>query len=536
MQEDTNLIEDKEDAKDSTMLLALKIEDKRDDNCTWYLDNGASNHMTGDKNKFVDLDTAVTGNVTFGDGSKVKIEGKGITMIELKDSSHKLIPDVYYIPNLRSNISSVGQLLKVNGCKIIMEGQKLWLRDRYSKLIAIVSMTKNRMFLINLLQTIKPMCLKTCIEDPSWKWHMRFGHLTFEGLKELGHKKMEAWSGWKPSVSHLRVFGSIAYAQVPKQLRSKLGDRSKKLLFIGYDEKSKGYKLFNPNTNNSVISRYVEFDEEATWDWSIEEEESYNFLPYFEEENSTQHVSAPTTPPSSPQMLSPSLHLNGDSTDSRIEVTQSDEGIFISQEAYTKGVLKKFNMLNVNPVSTPMECGVKLSKNDPYGQKVNPTLFKSLVGSLRYLTCTRPDILFVVGLVSRFMENPSTLHLNTAKRIFRYLKGTLDHGLLYSTSHDFKLWGYCDSDFVGDIDDRKSTTCFVFLLENNVVSWSSKKQPIVTLSTCESEYIVATSCACHSIWIRRLLKELQLPQKEPTEIMTDNKSALALAKNPVFHD
>uniref|UniRef100_A0A803LBQ0 Reverse transcriptase Ty1/copia-type domain-containing protein n=1 Tax=Chenopodium quinoa TaxID=63459 RepID=A0A803LBQ0_CHEQI len=316
----------------------------------------------------------------------------------------------------------------------------------------------------------------------------------------------EAWSGWKPSVSHLRVFGSVAYAQVPKQLRSKLDDRSEKLLFIGYDEneKSKGYKLFNPNTNKPVISRDVEFDEEAAWDWSIEEEESYNFLPYFEEQNSTQHVSAP-----SPQMLSPSLHSNGDSSNSSegpkkyisisdlyettessiemfddfkkrktrefemtdmglmsyylgIEVTQSDEGIFISQEAYTKGVLKKFNMLNVNPVITPMECGLKLSKNDPNGEKVNPTLFKSLVGSLRYFTCTRPYILFVVGLVSRFMENPSTSHLKVAKRILRYLKGTLDHGLLYSTSHDFKLMGYCDSDFAGDIDDRFYSETMLF--------------------------------------------------------------------------
>ncbi|XP_048491792.1 retrovirus-related Pol polyprotein from transposon TNT 1-94 isoform X1 [Beta vulgaris subsp. vulgaris] len=179
VQEETNLIENKDDTEESTMLLALKIEDKKDDNLTWYLDNGASNHMTGDKNKFVDLDTSVTCNVTFGYGSKVKIEGKGTIMIELKDSSHKL----------RSNILSVGQLLEVNGCKIMMEGQKLWLRDRNSNLITTVSMTKNRMFLINL-QTIGPMCLKTCAEDPSWKWHMRFGHLNFENLKEIGHKKM----------------------------------------------------------------------------------------------------------------------------------------------------------------------------------------------------------------------------------------------------------------------------------------------------------------------------------------------------------
>lgn len=96
--------------------------------------------------------------------------------------------------------------------------------------------------------------------------------------------------------------------------------------------------------------------------------------------------------------------------------------------------------------------------------------------------------------------------------------------------------GFCDSDYAGDIDDRKSTTGFVFFLGDSVISWSSKKQSIVTLSTCEAEYIAATSCTCHAIWLRRLLKELNLPQMEATEICIDNKSAQALAKNPVYHD
>ncbi|XP_070028619.1 uncharacterized mitochondrial protein AtMg00810-like [Nicotiana sylvestris] len=148
-----------------------------------------------------------------------------------------------------------------------------------------------------------------------------------------------------------------------------------------------------------------------------------------------------------------------------IEMKQMDEGIFISQESYTIEILKKFNMLDCNPVNTPMESGTKLSKFDE-GEKVDPTFFKSLVGSLKYLTCT--------------------------------------------------------SDYAGDIDDRKSTTDFVFFLGNSVISWSSKKQSIVTLSTCKAEYIAATFCTCHAIWLRRLLKELNLPQIEATEICIDN--------------
>ncbi|XP_013614679.1 PREDICTED: uncharacterized mitochondrial protein AtMg00810-like [Brassica oleracea var. oleracea] len=143
-----------------------------------------------------------------------------------------------------------------------------------------------------------------------------------------------------------------------------------------------------------------------------------------------------------------------------IEVKQEENGIFITQEGYAKEVLKKFKMDDPNPVCPPIECGVKLS-NEEEGESVNPTLFKSLVGSLRYLTCTRPDILHAVGVVSRYMEHPTTTHFKAAKRILRYIKGTINFGLYYSISDDYKLVGYSDSDWGGDVDDQKSTSGFV---------------------------------------------------------------------------
>ena len=164
-------------------------------------------------------------------------------------------------------------------------------------------------------------------------------------------------------------------------------------------------------------------------------------------------------------------------------------------------------MNDCNSISTPIEYEIKLSKYDQ-GEKVDPTLYKSLVGSLRYLTCTRPDILFAVGLVSRYMEAPTTTHLQTAKRILRYIKGTIDFGLRYYSSANYNLVGYSDSDWSGDLDDRKSTTRFAFFMGKTAFTWMSKKQPIVTLSTCEAKYIAATSCVCHTIWLKNLLKEL----------------------------
>ena len=110
-----------------------------------------------------------------------------------------------------------------------------------------------------------------------------------------------------------------------------------------------------------------------------------------------------------------------------IEVKQEDKGIMITKEGYAKEVLKKFKMDDFNPVGTPMECEIKLSKHEE-GNRVDPILYKILVGSLHYLTCIRPDILYAVGVVSRYMENPTTTHLKVTKRILCYLKGTIDFG------------------------------------------------------------------------------------------------------------
>ncbi|KAG6409647.1 hypothetical protein SASPL_127688 [Salvia splendens] len=146
-----------------------------------------------------------------------------------------------------------------------------------------------------------------------------------------------------------------------------------------------------------------------------------------------------------------------------VEVKQREDGIFIIQEHYAKEILKKFKMEDCKPINTTVECEAKLSKNDKE-EKVDPTLYKSLVGSLRYLTCTRPDILYATGLVSRYMENPTTTHFKAAKRILRYLKCTIDYGLLYSATNDYRLVGYRDSDWAGDTDDRKSTSGYVFYM------------------------------------------------------------------------
>ncbi|KAL5734170.1 hypothetical protein ACOSP7_032031 [Xanthoceras sorbifolium] len=131
-----------------------------------------------------------------------------------------------------------------------------------------------------------------------------------------------------------------------------------------------------------------------------------------------------------------------------IEVVQSKKGIFISQSTYAKEILKRFGMEECNPITTPVETGLELRKNER--GDVDSTYFKSLVGSLGYLTCTRPDILYGVGLVNRHMETPDQSHLNAAKRILRYIKGIINDGILYTKCEDCRLIGYLDSDWRRD--------------------------------------------------------------------------------------
>ena len=190
-----------------------------------------------------------------------------------------------------------------------------------------------------------------------------------------------------------------------------------------------------------------------------------------------------------------------------IEVKQMHDGIFISQKKYAGKILERFKMQNSKETPTPIAVGMKLSKEDT-SKRVDPTLYKSMVGSLMYLTTTLLDLMHAVSLIFRFIETLSDSHWQVGKKILRYVKGTKGFGILYTTVNDLKLVGYMDSDWAGSIDDRKSTSRYVFHMRSGVISWASKKQPIFTQSTIEAEYIAANAATCQAIWLRRILADL----------------------------
>jgi hypothetical protein len=218
-----------------------------------------------------------------------------------------------------------------------------------------------------------------------------------------------------------------------------------------------------------------------------------------------------------------------------IEVHRDDSGITLRQTAYAKRVVELAGLTDCNPALTSMEERLKLSC-DSTTEEVDAMQYRRLVGSLRYLTHTRPDLAFFVGYVSRFMQRPTTEHQQAVKRIIRYVAGILNHDLYYSRcSREAHLVGYSDSDHAGDIDTSKSTSGILFF-DKCLVSWQSIKQQVVALSSCEAEYIAASTASTQALWLIRLLSDLLGRDTGAVKLRVDNKSALALAKNPVFHE
>ncbi|KAD6453258.1 hypothetical protein E3N88_07963 [Mikania micrantha] len=217
-----------------------------------------------------------------------------------------------------------------------------------------------------------------------------------------------------------------------------------------------------------------------------------------------------------------------------IEVDQKQDSILVKQESYALKILSQMGMQKCNEAKWPMDQKLQLTK-DESGKDVNATDYRRVIGSLIYLINTRPDLSFSVGVASKFMQSPKESHQNVVKQILRYLKGTVSYGLKYRKGGDGQLVGYSDSSHGTDIEDRRGTTGMAFYLSGNLITWSSQKQKTVALSSCEAEFMAATSAACEALWLRNLVADLTGNEAQKVVLLVDNASAISLMKNPVFH-
>ena len=214
----------------------------------------------------------------------------------------------------------------------------------------------------------------------------------------------------------------------------------------------------------------------------------------------------------------------------------------IDQETYAGEILARFNMQECKPVSTPLTTDQKLSKKqgaftEQEKRSMEVVPYRQVVGSLMYLmVCTRPDIASAVGILARYMQDPGKTHWEAAKRVLRYVQHTKKLGLHYGRRPSLEVVGFCDSDWGGDPDEKKSTTGYVFLVGGGAFSWCSKRQGAVSLSSCEAEYYASSQAAMEVAWQRSFLEEIGMQVQEAIIVGSDSQSALNLIGNPVYHE
>ena len=219
-----------------------------------------------------------------------------------------------------------------------------------------------------------------------------------------------------------------------------------------------------------------------------------------------------------------------------INIIQEKSSTFINQSTFTKALLKKFQFENCKPIATPVDVSQKLVNSEEDSELFDPETYQSAVGALLYLsTRTRPDISYAVSNISKFSSKPSKQHWQAVKRIFRYLNGTIDYGILYEKEKISECFGYSDADWAGDQTDRKSTSGHCFTIGSGIVTWKSNKQTCVALSTAEAEYVALSSAAQEAVWMQKLLQEIKFAKAEPILIYEDNQSAIGLAKSSRHH-
>eukprot|EP00253_Pinus_taeda_P004398 PITA_04398 len=218
-----------------------------------------------------------------------------------------------------------------------------------------------------------------------------------------------------------------------------------------------------------------------------------------------------------------------------LEIWQCNDGLFVSQGKYAREILEKFNMHGCKPVDTPLPGGW-WKEDATLAEVVDATVYRQLVRSLMYLVNTRLDICYVVNQLSQAMVKPTKLFWKASKHVLRYLRGTSRYGLWYRQEDEVKLCGFTDADWAGNPMDRRSTYGGIFSIWSTTVSWYSRKQRSVVLSSAEAKYMAASLAACEAIWMRKILVRLFGSHLEPTVIYCDHQSCIKFLANPVFHD
>ncbi|GAU37412.1 hypothetical protein TSUD_361170 [Trifolium subterraneum] len=623
-EEEANVAQDGSTSEDDVSFL-VTFTDETAESMVWYFYTGCSNHMTGNKSILTDFNKCLNTRIKLANGNFIAAEGMGNVVIQRSNGKKAVIEKVLYVPGMKCNLMSVGQLLE-KGFKAVFEATStedkdtdLWHR-RYGHLnFKSLSMLNSKNMVLGLPSVIAPV--DTCTTSPYTPQHNGLAERRNRSIldmarsmvkqKGLPHRfwgeavstavyilnrsptkklidkvPVEVWSKCKPSVNHIKVFGSLSYKHVPDARRKKLDDKSEPMVFVGY-HRTGAYRLYNPTSYKIEISRDVKVLENESWDWKQkstskktcevdldvgtseanapvtfvdqhQHQENHNDEDASSDEDNGRHLPVRIHRTTQiPKRRWPMFHLDVKSAflngpleedvyvkqspgfelkgmeDRVLKLNKALYGLKQAPRAWNKRIGQFLVMQAVIPADTRLKLEV-----DGSSETVDSTMFRQLLGSLRYLCQTRPDISYAVGYVSRFMSKPLKSHLFAAKRILRYINGTIHYGVLFPHSSDnskLELNGFSDADRCGDKVDMRSTSGYVFKFQNAPVSWCSKKQSVIALSSCEAEYVAGSLAACQANWLQSLLSEMKIIGNITIMLKIENKSAINLAKNPVSH-
>ncbi|GJR86995.1 ribonuclease H-like domain-containing protein [Tanacetum coccineum] len=438
----------------------------------WYMDTGATSHLSSHTgNLHTSSLNRNFNSIIVGNGSSIPVTHSG--HVQIPNPYRPLhLRNVLVTPNIIKNLVSVRKFTTDNKCSIDFDPYGFTIRDYHTRQTLLRCDSTGDLYPLHVAASAFAL-----LTNNHSLWHQRLGHpetvFMYQppGFTDSAHSRL-----------CLPLLQKVAFA-LSKPLE--LGARHSLLLYVD--------DIILTASSTSFLQRII----------------------------SSLHAEFSMTD------LGPLNYFRG------ISAMRTTSGIFLSQKKYATEILEQAQMLNCNPCRTPVDTEKKLG---PEGSPVtDPTLYRSLAGSLQYLTFTRPDLSYAVQQLCLYMHDPREPHLNAMKRVLRYLRGTTDFGLQLFRSPTSQLIAYSDADWAGCPATRRSTSGYCVFFGDNLLAWSSKRQDTLSRSSAEAEYRGVANAVAETSWIRNLLRELHTPLSTATLVYCDNVSAVYMSANPVQH-